>query len=202
MTKLEHWSRRAQPKGLLAKSDEWRTQAKLFGYANKRYGPFLQDVAAAAWNHQCASYLTKEDNALHHRWARRCWCNPPYSRGWKDRFCRYARNQVHSGASDLVCMLLPHDTADGYWRRHVEGPAGRLLRVTKEINDVGTVIQTQWSELTVEKTELYGRCRYEHNDGSSSCRPGTARHSSALVVFAAPGVLTPLVQTSVLKGAA
>lgn len=205
MTALEHWSRRAQPKGLLAKSDEWKTEAKLFGYANRRYGPFLLDAAAAAWNHQCAKYLTKAQDALHlawEVWARRVWCNPPYSRGWKARFCRHARNQVLAGGVDLVCMLLPHDTADGYWRDYVEQPAGRLLRVTKELNDVGTVIQTQWSRLTVEKTELYGRCRYEHNDGSSSCRPGTARHSSALVVFARPGLLRPCVQAPGQRGAA
>lgn len=194
MTALAHWSRRAQPKTLLSKSDEWKTEAKLYGYANRRYGPFLQDVAAAAWNHQCTRYLTKEDNALHHRWARRSWCNCPYSRGNKGRFCRHARRQALAGEIDLTCMLLPHDTSDGYWRDFVEAPAGRLLRVTKEITAVGTVIQTQWSQLTVEKTELYGRCRYEHNDGSKSCRPGTARHSSALVVFARPGVLRPLVQ--------
>lgn len=195
MTAPEHWSRRRQPKELLAKSDEWKTEDKLFGYANRRYGPFLQDVAAAAWNHQCSSYLTKELNALHRRWARRTWCNPPYSRGNKARFCRHARAQVLAGDVDLVCLLLPHDTADGYWRDYVEAPAGRLLRVSKELNHVGTVIQTQWGRLTVEKTELYGRCRYEHNDGTKSCRPGTARHSSALVVFARPGLLRPLVQT-------
>lgn len=201
MTALAHWSRRGTPKGLLALSDEWKTEAKLFRYANRRYGPFLQDTAAAAWNHQCAKYLTKEVNALHQRWARRCWCNPPYSRGWKARFSRHARSQVLAGDVDLVCMLLPHDTADGYWRDYIEAPAGPLMRVTKELNNVGTVIQTQWRRLTVEKTELYGRCHYEHNDGSSSCRPGTARHSSALVVFARPGVLRPLVQTPGLRGA-
>lgn len=79
-------------------------------------------------------------------------------------------------------------------------PTGRLLSVTKEFCDVGTIIQTRWEHLTVEKVEIHERIRYQHNDGSRSCRPGTARHSSALVTFAAPGALPPLrngfVQTS------
>lgn len=188
MTAL-HWSKRAQDPTLLAKSDEWRTPGQVFAYASERYGPFLLDAAAARWNHQLPLYFDKRQDSLKHRWARRTWCNPPYSRGFKEAFLAHGRRQVLAGQVDLTCFLLPHDTSDGYWRRHVEGPAGRLLGCSKAFTEMGTVIQTRWSRLTVEKTELYGRLRYEHHDGTSSCRPGTARHSSALVVFAWPGLL-------------
>lgn len=192
-----HWSRRAQDPSTLAKSDEWRTPSWLFEYASQRYGPFLLDAAAAKWNHQVESYCDKKRSGLACTWPVRTWCNPPYSRGLKEKFLAHGREQILTANwphayPQLVCFLVPHDTSDGYWRRTVEAPAGKLLSVTKEFNDVGTVIQTRWSALTVEKTEIHGRLRYEHNDGSSSCRPGTARHSSALVVFARPGTLRPL----------
>lgn len=190
-----HWSRRAQDPTLLAKSDEWKTPARIFRYANARYGPFLLDAAAARWNHQCPKYCSKQNSGLKTGWAKRTWCNCPYSRGFKEKFLAWGRKQLLSPLPfvlELACFLLPHDTSDGYWRRQVEAPAGRLLGVTKELNELGTVIQTRWQHLTVEKTELAGRLRYIHNDGTSSCRPGTARHSSALVVLARPGVLPRL----------
>lgn len=196
MTALAHSSRRAQPRGLLAKSDEWQTPPWLFKYASKRYGPFALDAAAAAWNFLCARYHAKDDHSLERTWARRTWCNPPYSRGFKEQFLAWGRRQVLEGLVELVCFLVPHDTSDGYWRRTVEAPMGDGVRVSKEWNDVGTVIRTSSSALVIEKTELHHRLRYQHNDGSKSCRPGTARHSSALVVFARPGVLRPLVQAS------
>lgn len=202
MSSVEHWSRRAQDPDLLAESDEWQTPARIFNYANERYGPFDLDAAAARWNHQCAEYFSKRKSGLRSGWAKRTWCNPPYSRGFKEKFLAWGRKQLMPTGIpfvlELACFLVPHDTADGYWRRQVEGPAGRLLGVTKELNEIGTVIQTRWQHLTVEKTELHGRMRYVHNDGTSSCRPGTARHSSALVVLARPGVLHRLdAQTSV-----
>lgn len=59
LSKDTYWSKRAQDPTLLAKSDEWRTPARIFQYANARYGPFLLDAAAARWNHQCAKYCSK-----------------------------------------------------------------------------------------------------------------------------------------------
>ncbi len=201
MTALEHWSRRAQPEVLLSKSDEWRSPPALFAYASDRYGPYLLDAAAAHWNHLCSIYFSKQRNGLERPWFRRTWCNPPYSRGMKARFLRHGREQVLSRRIELVTYLLPHDTADSYWSDFIEAPAGKLIGVTKAWDNFGTIIQTRFDRLTVEIVQLKRRLRYQHADGSSSCRPGTARHSSALVTFARPGALKPLVPTSGLEAA-
>lgn len=195
MTALEHWSRRAQDPKLLAKSDEWRTPPRLFAWANARYGPFTLDAAAAKWNHQLPQYFTKERSGLKSGWHCRTWINCPYSRGFKEKFLAWGRKQLLSTLPfrlEVACFLLPHDTSDGYWRRCVTAPAGRYLGSVEEDSEVGHVTRTHWSRLTVERVEIFGRLRYEHRDGSSSCRPGTARHSSALVVLARPGILRPL----------
>ncbi len=172
----------------ISKSDEWATERWLFEYCNWLYGPFDTDVAAAPWNAKCARFFTKRDSGLVNPWGARDWDNSPYSKGMKEAFMRRGRLFVEDRKSLLTCHLRPHDTSDGYWRRWVEAPAGKLLGVTKHRSQLGTVVQTCWQYLTVEKTEIDGRLSYRHRTGAT----GTARHSSALVVFAQPGLLEPL----------
>jgi len=179
-------------------SDEWSTPPGLFAWASARYGPFLLDVCASKVNHLCEKYFTKGDNALTYPWKGRCWCNPPYSRGNKPAFLGKARERVLGGLSDLVTLLVPHDSAEKYWSDIVEAPAGRLLHVGKELADMGTVIQTRWENLIVEKVEIRGRVNFIHNGRQLS----GARHASVFVTFARPNVLRPLVQASALRRAA
>lgn len=169
-------------------SDDWSTEKWLFRYLDTLYGPFDVDVAAAPWNAKCDRFFTKRDNALIQQWGRRNFCNSPYSTGMKEAFTWRGRLLVEARKSQLSCHLLPHDTSDGYWRRCVEAESGPFLGITKHRSHLGTVTQTCFAALTVEKTEIDGRLKYRHKSGAT----GTARHSSAVVVFARPGLLEPL----------
>lgn len=176
----------------IALSDEWATPEVLFEYFNARYGPFGLDAAAAPWNAKCRHFLTKRQNGLRRPWARRTWCNPPYSRGNKPAFTAYARRQVVEGRVELACLLIPHDTAEGWWHDNVEAPEGRFLGISKQLIEVGVAVQTCWQGLTVEIVTLRGRQRFRHETGVKS----GARYSSVLVTFARPGVLKALIPTS------
>lgn len=177
-----------KPRSELSLSDDWATEQWLFEYCSLLYGPFDVDVAAAPWNHKVEKFYTKRDSGLVSPWGRRNWCNSPYSKGMKEAFTWRGRLFVEVAKSELSCHLLPHDTADGYWRRCVEVTAGKCLGISKHHSQLGTVIQTRFEGLTVEKTEINGRLSYRHRSGAT----GTARHSSALVVFAQPRILEPL----------
>lgn len=173
----------------LSLSNEWSTPPALFAYLDALYGPFDTDVAAAPWNAKCPRFFTRRDNGLRQQWGTRNWCNSPYSTGQKEAFLNRGRLFVEQGKSLLSCHLLPADTSDGYWTRHVRASAGTLLGVTAHASALGWVTQTRWQCLTVEVTEIRGRLQYRHRTGAT----GTARHSSAVVTLARPGVL-PLLQ--------
>jgi hypothetical protein len=83
--------------------------------------------------------------------------------------------------------------SEGYWARDVEGPGGRYLGVWKHWAELGPVVQTVWEDLAVELTLINRRVDYVHESGRQT---NNSRHPSALVVFARPGVLRPLVQMS------
>lgn len=172
----------------LSTSNDWSTPAWLFRYLDALYGPFDVDVAAASWNAKCARFYTKRDNGLVLPWYRRPFVNCPFNGGNKELFTGRGRELVELGEVELSTHLLPHDTSDGYWKRVVRASAGPLLGITAHRSGLGWVTQTCWRHLTVEVTEIDGRLSYTERSGAT----GTARHSSAVVVFARPGVLEPL----------
>lgn len=169
-------------------SDDWATEQWLFDYLDALYGPFQVDTAASRWNTKCALFFTERQDALKQRWPKYSFTNCPYSAGNKLRFTRHGRLHVKEGSGLLSCHVLPHDTSDGYWRTQVRAAAGELLGVTAHRSQLGWVTQTCWKELTVEVTEIDGRLHFTERTGAT----GTARHSSAIVVFARPGLLEPL----------
>lgn len=176
----------------LSASDEWATPAWLFDFAKRSYGPFDLDAAAAPWNAKCLRFFTREDGALQREWGQSTWCNCPYSTGNKEAFTRWGRLNVWRMRKPLSCHLLPVDSADGYWSRHIEAPAGRLHHVTKAWSQLGPVVRTSWAELDVDVLLLNRRVDYVHESGT---QVNNSRHPSALVTFARPGYLRPLVQT-------
>ena len=96
---------------------------------------FTLDAAADAQSAKCERFITAEEDALVMPWLgvlrepTRVYCNPPYSSGWKEAFCQRAINQVDVGNAELVAMLLPANTADGYWRDWVWPHAAEILHV-------------------------------------------------------------------------
>lgn len=185
----------------LSASDEWSTPPELFAALSSLYGPFDVDAAAAAWNHKAPLWCGLEGSpwgsAFEVDWARPCWpaslkplrvwCNPPYSRGSLDRWVSFWREQVVLEHVQLVTLLVPHYTAEGWWR-HVECPAGEVLGATVGDTQLGPRTQVRSEHLTTETLRIRGRVRYVEKSGAT----GPARHSSAAVTFARRGVLLPL----------
>lgn len=178
----------------LSLSDEWSTPADLFAALRALYGPFHVDVASSDANAKCANHFTKRDSALERSWRvkgqhTRAWDNPPYSRGSLARWMEKARAEVLAHHVELVTNLVPHYTAECWWQRHVEGAAGKRLLTSSGDTNLGPRTQVCWESLTVEVLRLRGRVRFIEASG----RTGAARYSSAVVTFAQPGVLPPLV---------
>ena len=114
--------------GNIAAKDLARTPPSLFKKLDDRFH-FYVDAAASKDNHLCDMHMSQElpdyptdkgniGNALTKiDWTPRCftfYCNPPYSRGWIEKFCKKAYEESLKGAT--VVMLLPADTSTKYYR--------------------------------------------------------------------------------------
>jgi phage N-6-adenine-methyltransferase len=169
-------------------SDEWAAPPEVFGAASALWGPFMLDAAAAPWNSKCVLFFDKEADGLAHGWSGRVWLNPPYSRGQLELWMGKARAEVLEGRADLVCCLVPGHTAEGWWHRHVEAPAGESVGAGVEVSTLGPRTQARYQHLTIETLRIRGRVRFVEESGAT----GPARFPSVLVVLARPEVLAPL----------
>lgn len=166
----------------LSNSDEWRTPDRLFNACTDHYGPFALDAAAAKWNARCSKYFTKRESGLRRPWRGRTWCNPPYSRGNLLRWVGYARDQVVTNQTGLVCMLVPAYTSERWWQLHVMPPFGIHRPLRAEMlrrPGIGAGWRTWWASFCVEVVFVEGRLRFRHESGVQD----SARHPSAVVVF-------------------
>jgi phage N-6-adenine-methyltransferase len=91
------------------RSDEWATPLKLFRTLNAEFR-FQLDVAANAQNAKCKRFYDKSANGLDENWAKRNWCNPPYSQ--IPKWVLKARREQLKG--NMTVMLLPART-DTKW---------------------------------------------------------------------------------------
>jgi phage N-6-adenine-methyltransferase len=175
----------------LSASDEWATDPRLFALAAREYGPFDLDVAADEWNAKAPRFISRRRNALKTGRFPRCkrgYDNPPYSKGNKAPFLSRARAAVLERRAELFCNVVPASTAEGWWHELVEKPAGRYEGAGRAWTELGAVTQTRWRRLWVEVTLVRGRAKHVERSGAT----GSARHSTAVVVFARPGVLRRL----------
>lgn len=96
-------------------TDEWATPQRVFDWLNELYGPFDLDVAATHENHKCARYFTIDDDGLKQTWAKKNWCNPPYSklRLWILKATVAAKN------GSMTVMLIPARTDTAAFHDHI-----------------------------------------------------------------------------------
>lgn len=179
----------------LSESDEYRTPDDLYGALVGLYGPFDLDVCASDTNHKVPRYFTRQNSALARsswrvkgRSDARAFMNPPYSRGNLIQFMPEARAQVVAHHLALVACVVPHYSDTRWWQDAVEAPMGRLVRVTADRTIIGPRTRTEWESLTVDVIRHPGRVHFTEESGAT----GPARHSTAMVTFAMPGVLPPL----------
>lgn len=180
----------------LSLSDEWQTPPWLVEQMALLFGPFTLDAAAARWNHQAPRYLTERDDALGRAWRGRVWLNPPYSRGNLIAFMRHAKRQVLAGHADLVAGVVPHSTADKWWR-HVAEPVGRVLSSESRWGALPFPLEdwrvTRSEGVTTHVIPVMRRVAFLHRDGKRKQTVGwnsNARGSHAAFCFSSPDVRT------------
>lgn len=94
--------------------NSWRTDPLVFNPMNQEFN-FDLDAAASDKNHLVSRYLTKEDDALATNWSkigRSVWINPPYGRGFIQKFMMKSIEQKQFGVTST--MLVPA-TLDAKW---------------------------------------------------------------------------------------
>jgi phage N-6-adenine-methyltransferase len=96
-------------------SDEWATPQSTFDALNETYGPFDLDVSATAENAKCPRYFSLEDDGLSQSWAKRNWCNPPYSqlKKW------VAKAAQEAAFGNMTVMLIPARTDTAAFHDHI-----------------------------------------------------------------------------------
>lgn len=104
-------------------SDEWATPDDLYADLDAEFC-FTMDVAATDDNAKCATFYTRQEDALTHSWrltpSHRAgrpvmWLNPPYSQ--VRRFMHKARQEAAGGCT-VVC-LVPSRTDTRWWHESV-----------------------------------------------------------------------------------
>lgn len=114
-------------------NDERETPQWLFELLDERFR-FDLDPCATRSNAKCERYFTKKDDGLSmgwHKFGRRVFMNPPYSRGQLEKWCRKAYEE--SLIACLVVGLLPADHTTRWWQCYVKGKTWKW-RIPSRIN--------------------------------------------------------------------
>lgn len=99
---------------LTGKDTGYGTPLELFAELQDEFGKFDLDAAAAPDNALCDAFYTKEMDGLKQPWARRTFCNPPFSpAGEVTKWIRKAIKERERG--NLTVMVLNSDTGTNYW---------------------------------------------------------------------------------------
>ncbi len=141
-----------------SKSDEWATPQPLFDLLNAKYGPFDLDVCANYTNAKCDIYfgedqygastdglamdwhaksftgdIFKDTDAFGFRKAkgRRCWMNPPYSRGQQPKWIKKAYEESQKGCT--VVALLPARTDTRAFHNYIWDRSNNAPKANVEI---------------------------------------------------------------------
>ena len=103
----------ANRKTMLRDRDAWQTPPYLYRWLNTRYN-FSLDAAASDEHHLNYNYFTKDNSALDHKWEHEiAFCNPPYSRGMKQKFIDHAIKQMDNGTTTV--FVLPNLPSEGWF---------------------------------------------------------------------------------------
>jgi len=182
-------------------TDERRTPRWFFRLVSEVFGPFDLDACAAHWNAQCRRFVTKEQDIFaRHPPSRRCWRNPPYSRGNLSRHLEHARESLLLGTvEERYVNLVPADPSTDWWRKHIMRPEGRVRSAEwlwRRLPDpLGNATRYVSEALVTTVVLVDGRLPFDGPDGPvggypDHRRPTGAMQPSALVVFERPDAWT------------
>lgn len=151
--------------------DMWQTPPDLFSRISAEYGPFAIDAAANGRNRHCARWFGPGSNlgvedALAVPWwdyARKIWCNPPYSRGMVSAFVKQGWEAARFNGTQST-FLLPSTTETHWWHSFVYDVDRRRFRPGVEVEFIK------------------GRVRFVRPDGTQA---GAGGFGSVVVTFGA-----------------
>lgn len=109
--------------GLPATSDEFGTPSWLFELLHEEY-QFTIDACADSKNFKMIPYVSKKEDAFKYDFSgHRVFCNPPYSRGYKDKFAWLAWQwTLDPNGSSLWVLILPTCTDQKWFHELVRPP--------------------------------------------------------------------------------
>lgn len=154
------------------------------------FGKFTLDMAAEPWSALVPNYITKEQDVFRvkpvtdHGFG-----NWPYGPGQLLRFVPFARESVVEGRVQECTQLVPHYTAEGWWR-FVMKPEGKVKRAEWRYDWIGHPRLKNWTRyfserLVIDIIEVQGRLSHRFPPRYDGAR-AISRHSSVVVRFLSP----------------
>lgn len=142
------------------------------------------DVAADEESHWAPNWYSVAENGLKQTWAKRCFCNPPFSgiEPWVVRAWEAMTLPVDDlNCADLVAMLLPANrTEQPWWHRWVEPHRdGELVSPLRQDHE-----RRRIARLTSHF--LPTRVRYGHPGNARGVGVGSPPFASVLLVWRFP----------------
>jgi phage N-6-adenine-methyltransferase len=100
---------------------EWYTPPDILEAACKVLGAIDLDPASSEAQQalspvKATNFFTVENSGLDRPWRGRVWLNPPYARGWIDRFVAKMVQSYRSGEMQAGIMLTNSATETGWWQ--------------------------------------------------------------------------------------
>jgi len=145
--------------------DEWRTPRWLFDWLDRRF-QFDIDLAAAHNNALCATFWSKEADALEQPWHKfkgAGFCNPPYSD--IDPWLRKAVKEATCGFTSVFLISSPN--GENHYGDYVFGVASEVIWITGRlsfVNSEGRAVggNTRGSAIAIYEGWSLGDTRYRH----------------------------------------
>lgn len=176
---------------------DWLTEALQI-----HFGPYDLDWCAEPWSALATRFITEQQDVFKVRpHAEHAFGNHPYGKeedkhgnlgkGLLAKFVGFARESVLEGRIKRMTQLVPHYTAEGWWRL-VEKPEGRVLGSEYRFMHIGHPRLANWTRifserLTIDVIPISGRLKHRYPPRYTGARE-MARFSSVVVRFSQPGV--------------
>jgi phage N-6-adenine-methyltransferase len=106
--------------------DDWETPQATFDALHAEFN-FLLDVAANSINAKLPRFYAEKDDGLSRPWAKRNWCNPPYS----DLASWIQKASAEQKLGNLTAMLIPARTDTRAFHAHVYNKPNVEIRFLK-----------------------------------------------------------------------
>lgn len=116
-------------------ADSYETPSWLFKWLDDEYN-FDIDLCASDNNHKLPVYYTIDDSCINQDWSERgtmAFCNPPFSRGNKEKILATAyKNMTENGVSSV--FVIPCDINNIAWFEFIFEKATKITAIIGRVN--------------------------------------------------------------------